>query len=164
MTDRSTVDDWLCIADVHEYGAQYRDHALAQYSLYVEMTERIGLRRSSANTFFLAVNAAVISAISLIPHQTASLVAVGLAGVCLCLTWWLLVRSYRQLAAGKFQIINAIEKLLAIAPYTAERRLLREGRDIRVFLPLTHVEHWVPLMFGTIYLAITALGVYRWAG
>ncbi|MCX5197016.1 hypothetical protein OOK31_24490 [Streptomyces sp. NBC_00249] len=70
-----------------------------------------------------------------------------------CLTWFVMVRSYRQLNGAKFVVIGALEKKLPAFAYSeAEWFLLGEGRDWRKYLPLTHVEQWVPLIFATAYV------------
>ena len=47
--------------DSNEYGPSYRDHSFEIYKTYLEMADRISGRREKANSFFLALNTALIA-------------------------------------------------------------------------------------------------------
>ncbi|MFM7527417.1 MAG: hypothetical protein ACKO63_02795 [Nodosilinea sp.] len=64
------------------------------------------------------------------------------------------MRNYRLLNRGKYAVILDLETLLPAAPYAAEWKALGEGKDPRRYLPLTHVENWVPRLFGLLYLLL----------
>ncbi len=52
------------------------------------------------------------------------------------------------------RVIGAIEERLPISPYwRAEWKALGEGKNTSRYLPLTHLEQWIPMLFGTTYLA-----------
>jgi hypothetical protein len=74
--------------------------------------------------------------------------------------WWRIVQSYRQLNSGKFAVILAIEARLPLAPYAAEWEALGRGKDPKRYLPLTHVENWVPGLFGLLYLLLIVVVVF----
>jgi hypothetical protein len=70
-----------------------------------------------------------------------------------CAAWWWLVRSYRQLNTAKFKVVGALEERLPASPYwRAEWAALGEGKDWRKYLPLTHLEQWIPVLFGLVYV------------
>lgn len=70
-----------------------------------------------------------------------------------CLTWFVMVRSYRQLNAAKYKVIGALEERLPAFAYSrAEWGSLGEGKDWRAYVPLTDVEQWVPIVFGAAYV------------
>ena len=70
----------------------------------------------------------------------------------------MIVRSYRQLNAGKYMVVGLLEERLPASPYwKAEWQALGEGKDLRRYLPLTHVEQWVPLIFAAVYVAAFVL-------
>jgi hypothetical protein len=48
-----------------EYGEEYNSHLLDQYKLYIESVEKVGDRRQGLINHFLAINAALLSAIGL---------------------------------------------------------------------------------------------------
>ena len=138
---------------------KYRSAILQQYVLYIEMADRVSQRRGLANTFFLTLNTAVITTIALIKpaqlHRTrwalVIVLAVLLAG---CATWYWIVRSYRQLNAGKFAVVGAFEHRLPASPYWgAEWTALGKGKDRALYWPTTHVEQGVPLLFAVAYVA-----------
>lgn len=140
------------------YGGLYRQHLFDQYKLAVEMADRVSARRMQANTFFLAVNTGVLTVFAnlvkdkIISGFTGALPIIAL--LALCFVWWRIVRSYRQLNTGKYAVILELENLLPVAPYAAEWKALGEGKDPRRYLPLTHVENWVPRLFGALYLLL----------
>jgi hypothetical protein len=71
-----------------------------------------------------------------------------------CAAWWWLVRSYRQLNGAKFKVIGALEERLPASVYwRAEWVALGGGKDWRKFLPLFHLEQWVPVLFALVYLS-----------
>ena len=140
------------------YGDLYRQHLFDQYRLVVEMADRLSARRMQANTFFLAVNTGLLTVLAnLVKDGLISGIAGALpliAVLVLCYGWWRIVGSYRQLSSGKHAVILEIETLLPAAPYAAEWAVLGEGRDPRRYLPLTHVETWVPRLFALLYLLL----------
>lgn len=143
-----------------EYGSDYRLHALREYELYVEMADRVSSRRMIANSFFVGMNTAVVGALAialkegLIQSRTL-VVAPASAAVLMCIAWWLMVLSYRQLNAGKFRVILAMERYLPFAPYAAEWKALDNASSRREYLQTTKVELLVPWLFAGIHVALT---------
>lgn len=141
------------------YGSEYDKHLFEQYKLYVEMADRISARRMLANTFFVGVHTALITAFSVLLKEgilTFSLIGIMpfIAVVILCYVWWKIIHSYRQLNSGKFKIIHALEERLPVAPYDAEWILLGAGLNKEKYSPLTHIENLVPLCFGFLYILL----------
>ncbi|TKK89223.1 hypothetical protein FDA94_09775 [Herbidospora galbida] len=137
---------------------KYQAAVLEQYKLCVEMADRISARRSLTNTFFLSLNSAVVALLGAVGGRLGSLPVLTLtAGLIIllgqCAAWYVIVRSYRQLNSAKFQVISVFEERLPAFAYSrAEWVALGEGRDWRRYLPLTHVEQWVPLLFAVAYV------------
>ncbi|CAI7979050.1 conserved membrane hypothetical protein [Frankia sp. Hr75.2] len=138
---------------------RYNSAILEQYKICVEMADRVSTRRNLTNTFFLSLNSAVVAVISLKSDQSLAttsvwLLAAGLAIlVAQCAAWFVMVRSYRQLNAAKYAVIGAFEERLPAFAYSrAEWGLLGNGSDWRRYLPLTHVERWVPAIFSAAYV------------
>jgi hypothetical protein len=70
-----------------------------------------------------------------------------------CAAWFILVRSYRRLNTAKYAAIGDFEERLPAFAYSrAEWGVLGEGRDWRRYMPLTHVEQWVPVVFAVAYV------------
>ncbi len=137
---------------------KYQAAIFEQYKLCVEMADRISARRSLTNTFFLSLNSAIIAVLGSNANEIRTIGAVALlAGVLVlfsqCAAWLVIVHSYRQLNGAKFQVIGAFERRLPARAYSdAEWTALGEGQDWRKYLPLTHVEQWVPIIFACSYL------------
>nr|VFJ68873.1 MAG: hypothetical protein BECKFW1821C_GA0114237_101644 [Candidatus Kentron sp. FW] len=144
-----------------DYGEEFEGHLFEQYKLYVEMADRVSTRRMLANSFFVGVQTALIIAFAVLAKDNilsstllgfAPLIAILL----LCFVWWWIVRSYRQLNSGKFQVILELERMLPVAPYDEEWGALGSGKDRKKYLPLTHIENWVPVCFGLLYILLAA--------
>jgi len=80
---------------------------MEQYKLAVEMADRISARRATANGFFLTVQTTLL-ALMAVKGLDRAWVAAG--GIVLAGTWWLLLRSYRDLSSAKWKVIQAIEE------------------------------------------------------
>lgn len=147
------------------YGSEFEKHLFEQYKLYVEMADRISARRMLANSFFVGVHTALITAFTVLLKEKVLLptfvgLAPFLAVILLCFVWWRVVHSYRQLNSGKFKVVHALEQMLPVAPYDAEWISLGEGKNRKLYLPLTHIENWVPVCFGVLY-TLLAVTLYR---
>ena len=131
---------------------------LDQYKLYVELADRVSHRRSMANTYFLSVNSllAIIASgfwatSSNFPTFFLVFALVVLEG--LCLAWFYIVRSYRQLNTAKWAVIGALEERLPASPWwRGEWVALGKGEDYSLYWPLTHLEQWIPILFALLYL------------
>ena len=141
------------------YGPEFDKHLFEQYKLYVEMADRISARRMLANSFFLGVHTALIAAFTVLLKE--NILSSNLAGIApfvavilLCFVWWRVIRSYRQLNSGKFKMIHGIEQMLPVAPYDAEWKALGRGMNRKLYLPLTHIENWIPICFGGLYVLL----------
>ncbi len=139
------------------YGANYTEHLLEQYRICVEMADHISSRRNSANSFLLTVNTFLLSlyslSVPLLPDRSTNSwkVLLPLAGILVSVTWWALIRSYRKLNSAKFQVLHELETHLPAAPFDREWELVGRGTAFKDYIPLTHLETWVPSIFGAIY-------------
>lgn len=142
--------------------------------MLVETSERLVARRQTVNAFFLSVNTLLLSAIGFnfqpafsSSGWTGPLVAViGLciAGMLVAYTWRRMVSSFRQLNAGKFAVIEQLERHLPAAMFKAEWKALGEGRDKRKYVPFTATEGRLTVGFGLAYLAlVVAAVIFAWA-
>lgn len=151
------------LKDANQYGGKYQDHLLEQYRLYVEMADHISDRRDKTNSFFLAVNTALLTAMGLIlSSQGGSLLLAAapiLPALILCFYWMRLIGSYRQLNSAKYQVIGELERALSSAPYAHEWELLGQGKDPTKYRPLTHVEEYVPKVFMLLYVALALVAL-----
>jgi hypothetical protein len=160
-------DDLRLLRQTKEvYGAEFEKHLFEQYKLYVEMADRISARRMLANSFFVGVHTALITAFTVLLKEnilppTLMGMAPFFAVIVLCFVWWRVVHSYRQLNSGKFKVVHALEQMLPVAPYDAEWKALGAGKNRKLYLPLTHIENWVPVCFGALYVFLAVTLFYK---
>lgn len=154
---------WNEIVLPDKYGSkeQYYQHLFEQYKICVEMADKISERRNSSNTFFLTLHTLLIGIASFVYEKGPKVTNLWLnvfpliAALALCYVWWRLIRSYRQLNTVKYRIIGEYECKLPSSPYwKAEWTALGKGKNPKLYKPLTDVEHWIPILFGFIYMLI----------
>lgn len=146
-----------------EYGQQYKDHLLAQYQLYIESAEKISDRRQNANNYFITINTVLISFLGVL-FQAKMLESVpwvkslvSLVGIIICVVFWFLLRSYKQINTGKFKVIHEIEQKLPLGLYDYEWKILKEGKNNKVYFPFSHIEMIIPWVFGIVYVVLGIL-------
>jgi hypothetical protein len=125
---------------------------LELYKLAVEMADRVSARRATANAFFVTVNTALLAFVSI-----GLLGLVALAGIALSATWAVLLKSYRDLNAAKFEVITKMEKKLEAQVFGDEWERLKEKRSEgwrRWYAEFGTVERLVPLVFAALYAAV----------
>lgn len=146
-----------------DYGNDYKEHLFEQYKLYVESIEKTSDRRQHANSYFITINTALISLIGLSfqikVFENLSFVKsiLALVGIIVCIVFWYLIRSYKQLNTGKFDVVHKIEEHLPLALYKYEWEVLGKGEDNKKYYPFSHIELVIPWVFGIIY---ALLGLY----
>ena len=149
-----------------EYGEKYQEHLLEQYKLFVELMDKVSERRQNANNYFLTINAFLVSLFGVLANFTSTgtlgskiwSFLVPVAGLLVCITWVAIIKSFRQLNAGKFQIIHELETALPAALFDAEWKVLGEGTGAQ-YTPTTRVEVLVPRIFAGLYLVLVVYGI-----
>ena len=89
----------------------------------------------------------------------------GLIGIVLCLSWYLVIRSYRQLNTGKFaDPPRTGRELLPFDFFKREWKQLQEGKKLNKYLNVTKAEMTLPMpCLGFLFLALAIWGVVDWA-
>lgn len=144
------------------YGAEFENHLLDQYKLYVEMADRVSARRMLANSFFVGAHTTLTIVFTIIIKEdvlkpTLLIVPPFLVLILLCYVWERVVLSYKQLNSGKYKVIGLLEQMLPVAPYDYEWIALGKGKDKKLYQPLTTVEKWVPRCFGLLYILLAGV-------
>lgn len=128
---------------------------LEQYKLYVNSAEKISDRRQKTNEFFLGLNTALLTALGFIygkiENSDIVMILMLIAGISICYFWYRIIRSYKGLNGGKFDIIHLIEKKLPLSLYDAEWDILGRGEDKNKYWPFSHIEIKIPWIFIIIY-------------
>lgn len=138
-----------------EYGTNFRMHILEQYKLYVEMADRISQRRMATNNFFVSLNTILFGVISLLKSENSWInIGCGMVGIVLSISWYYLLKSYRQLNSGKFKVIHELENMLPTSPYDIEWEKIGRGENKKLYWPLSHLETALPTLFLVLYISI----------
>lgn len=142
--------------------------AVRLYALVVEQADRISARRGQANQFYLSLETLILGVpafFGLSGNSTEPLriTVLSTVGIIVSFTWWLQLRSYRDLNAAKFKVINDIEKnYFKIRPFSAEWESLKRDTVKRWrprYAELGSVERIVPMVFA---IANLLVGIEVW--
>lgn len=146
-----------------EYGSDYKSHFLEQYKIYLESIEKTSDRRQSANNYFLTANTVLVSILAL-SFQTEFLknifwfkLFVAIIGILFCIIFCFLIRAYKQLNTGKFNVLHKIESKLPLSLYDYEWEVLGEGKDKNKYYPFSHIELLIPWIFGIVYFVLVLI-------
>ena len=143
-----------------KYGDQYDSHFFEQYKIYIESAEKISDRRQNANNYFITINTALITLLGLsfqidfFGKLFLGRTLLAVVGVIICVIFWFLLRSYKQLNSVKFKVIHAIEKKLPLALYDYEWEVLGKGENKKLYYPFSHIELFIPWVFGILYFVM----------
>lgn len=150
---------WNDIQDgvVYPSNEKWHGHLLEQYKLYVEMADRISQRRTSANSYFLSVNSAILAFVGYLTSTKDTfeyLWVLALAGMALTAFWYTGIISYKNLNTAKWAVVHEIEKRLPISPYDAEWDAVQRGNNSKLYKPISHIELGVPWVFAVLHLIV----------
>ena len=131
---------------------------LDQYKLAVDMADRVSARRATANSFFVTVQSALVTAFAFSNGKQWPL---AVAGIIVAAAWWLSLRSYRMLNAAKFAVINEMEERLPASPYKDEWAILKreDGPLHKRYAALSFVEQTVPVAFAALNAALIVVAL-----
>lgn len=128
------------------------------YKIMVASSESLVARRQRTNTFFVAINGALVTGISLflkgsgdVRPRALAIAVLLLVGIVLSVAWRSLILSFGQLNTGKFGIINRMESRLPAAIFEAEWEALERGTNPKVYRTFTSREIWIPVALGVMY-------------
>lgn len=128
------------------------------------MADRVSARRGQANQFYLTLQSTLLGVPAVLgllggtqldPLRATLLAAVGLVT---SVTWWLQLRSYRDLNRAKFDVINSIERdHLPVRPFSDEWASLKKDPlpSWRArYAELGAVERFVPIAFLVLHVVV----------
>ena len=153
-TEESILDNLFNLTP-EKYGKDYDDKLFEQYKIYVEMAKINDDRKATANTFFLSINTALLSALGLLftlgitASDVTGLWIFGgsIAGIIFAYTWIRTIRWLSQLNKARWKIIQKIEKKLPLRIYDTEWDVLIADQ----YNSLKSVENNVPKVFIGLY-------------
>jgi len=146
-----------------DYGNNYKEHLFEQYKLYIESAEKISDRRQNANNYFITINTALIAILGMSFQASIFEIIIwarpllAFVGIIICVIFWYLLRSHKQLNEGKFKVIHEIEQRLPLLLYDYEWDILGKGEKKEIYYPFSHIELWIPRVFGLIYFVLAVV-------
>lgn len=140
-----------------EYGENYQEHLLEQYKLFVATSQQLSERRQQANNYLLTLNSSLVTVFAFAlssfgQHRWNALIP--FTGLFVCFIWYSLVDSYKDLNTAKFKVIHEMETQLPVALFRHEWHVCGYGKGKRNYVPLTHLERWVPVAFAALYVIL----------
>lgn len=140
---------------------QEQEQLLEIYKLHAELADRVSQRREGANRLHVSLLLGLMVFLAALMRYGADEVsaeivlrAVAAIGALLSLTWYAVIRSYRQLNTGKFKTLRELEKELGYAFFTREWEMLAKGRSRKRYWKLTAVETSLPWIFLVLFLIL----------
>ncbi len=136
-----------------------RQELLEIYKLHAELADKVSQRREGANRLYVSLLTSILVflvallrfGMEMIPLWS-MLLCFGLLGMLLSVSWYIVIRSYRQLNTGKFKALHELEEKLAYPFFKREWELLEEGEDVSRYWKLTIVETFLPTGFFVLSL------------
>jgi hypothetical protein len=139
------------------YGELFQQHVLAQYQLYVESAQKVSEKRISTGNYLLTVSSSLMTVFGIASSQQVAgrwLAIIPVAGLLVSLTWFSLIKAYKDLNTAKFKVIHELENYLPMALFRYEWHSCELGKG-KTYKPITHLERWIPLIFAGVYVVLT---------
>ena len=131
------------------------------YKLHAELADRVSQRREGANRLYVSLLTGLFVFLAAMVRYGAEAISVwvgllvaGVLGLVLSVSWYVVIRSYRQLNTGKFKVLGDLEDKLAFPFFRREWEVLEAGENRSKYWRLTVVETFLPLLFGVVSLAL----------
>ena len=140
-----------------------KQELLEIYKLHAELADRVSQRREGANRLYVTLLTGIlILLVAFLRYGTGVipvwviLLTIGFLGVLLSVSWFVVIRSYRQLNSGKFKALHELEEKLAYPFFKREWDLLEQGENKNRYWKLTSVETFLPVAFFILSLIFLA--------
>lgn len=143
-----------------------QNQLLEIYKLHAELADRVSQRREGANRLhvsllsgFLVFLAALLRFGSGEIPAFILLLFAGITGMSISTSWYIVIRSYRQLNTGKFAALDELEQRLDYPFFRREWELLEQGRNRNRYWKLTVVETFLPLIFFLLFFSFLVISL-----
>ena len=131
-----------------------KNELLEIYKLHAELADRVSQRREGANRLYVSLLLGLALFLGIfvrfgVEGFPINIVfqAAGIIGAILSISWYIVIRSYRQLNSGKFAALHELEDKLAFPFFKREWELLGEGNKLSRYWKLTIIETALPVIF-----------------
>lgn len=136
------------------------------YKLHSELADRVSQRREGANRLHVSIAVGLVvflgTLIRFSEDQTPAaivILTVGIGGLIVSASWYIVLRSYRQLNSEKFRVLHDMETRLPYQFFTMEWDPESVGAKSSRYWKLSVVETIMPMMFGALFLGMTIYSV-----
>ena len=141
-----------------------RTELLEIYKVHAELADRVSQRREGTNRLYVSLLAAIVTFLAVSVRFGVGNLPVGVMlgsagvfGALLSLSWFFVLRSYRQLNSGKFKALHELETKMVYPFFTTEWKFLAEGRERRRYWKLTVVETVLPWIFFALFVTLALI-------
>ena len=144
------------------------DQHLELYKLHSELADRVSQRREGANRLYVSLIVALLVFVGTLIRfggfalESVIIFAVGFCGASLCISWVIVIQSYRQLNREKFRVLHDLEQLLPFQFFTNEWDPKAAGDKRNRYWRLTHVELGLPIVFGILFVGVMVYSICLW--
>lgn len=136
------------------------------YKLHSRLADQVSNRREGANRIFVTLLVGLFSlmtvAIRFSPNGAIEwwlYAIVGAFGILLSLSWWTVIRSYKQLNREKFRVLHELEDSLPFQFFKKEWNSGPAESKHNRYTRLTAVESLLPILFGMFFVGILVYGL-----
>lgn len=143
-----------------------RKELLEIYKLHAELADRVSQRRDGANRIYVSLLVGLALFLGIFVRFGVKdfpiaivFLAAGIIGAALSISWFIVIRSYRQLNTGKFAALHELEEKLAYPFFKREWELLDEGRKLSRYWKLTIVETGLPIIFFVLSMTLIVISL-----
>ncbi len=149
-----------------KYGRDYKNHYIKQYKIFVNSAEKISDRRGTTFSILLAVNSIIIPIIlnsfgwTFLKNFWWITIIIPILGILICLIFFRLITSYKQLNTIKFKIIHEMEAKLPLAIYEKEWEYAKEGKSSKIYLQFSKIEPVIIYLFCFFYILSIILIIF----
>ena len=102
-----------------------REELLEVYKLHAELADKVSQRREGANRLYVTlITGFIVLLVAMLRFGSGDipvwiiLAAGGAIGALISASWFVVVRSYKQLNSGKFAVLQELEEQLAFPFFT----------------------------------------------
>lgn len=147
-------------------GVTETDTFVDLYKLHAELADRVSQRREGANRLHVSIAVGLVvflgTLIRFSEDQTLDAIVtlgVGICGLIVSASWYIVLRSYRQLNSEKFRVLHDLETRLPYQFFTMEWDPESVGTKSNRYWKLSVLETIMPVMFGALFLGVTIWSV-----
>ena len=144
-----------------------QDRLLEIYKLHAELVDRVSQRREGANRLFVSLQVGLAVFLAALLRfgfgdtpENLVLGLIGALGILLSFSWFVVIRSYRQLNTEKFRVLHDLEKQLPYQFFTLEWDPETRGEKSNRYWKLTNVEVTLPVIFFALWLVVIAYSIF----